>query len=155
MGSINYVVFFIDFLIHVYLSYSYLFIIIDLKVNKLEVLDSINDILVTDEGDLDILLTDAPYIQYLPMKKSFENLIITNPIKLRNKINNAQLQRLNPVMIDDDSYELEGDVTIDGRAEVIRWLKVEDLKPQNGNRSLGYVFRNGAKLTVRVNDIFS
>lgn len=121
---------------------------IDLKINKLEVLNSINDIAVTDDGGLDILLTDSPYVQYLPMKKTFENLIITNPIKLRNKINNAQLQRLNPVIIDDNAYELEGDVTINGRAEVTRWLKVEDLKPQNGNRSLEYVFRNGAKLTV-------
>ncbi|CAG9762310.1 unnamed protein product [Ceutorhynchus assimilis] len=119
----------------------------DLKTNKFEILSSLNNISVTDDGTLDILLTESPYVQYIPTRKTFENIIITNPINLLYKIRNAKIQQYNPVTIDDNSYKINTDVTINGPGKVTGWLKAQDLKPKDAQRSFGAILDKGLKLS--------
>ncbi|KAL1509270.1 hypothetical protein ABEB36_004033 [Hypothenemus hampei] len=119
-----------------------------LKVKYLEVVDHLNNISVSDEGTLDLLLSESNDVQYITGKKTFEHdLIVTNSIFQHDYINNSQLQRINPVKIYENSFEVNGDLEINGQMSVIKKIKMNDIKTFTENNSFEEIMEYGIKLS--------
>ncbi|XP_066147264.1 uncharacterized protein clos [Euwallacea fornicatus] len=120
----------------------------DLYVNNLQVEHSLNNITVTKDGELPILLTDSPKVQYVPSKKRFENLFINDLIYRQNAINEENLQQFNPLILDNQNHSFKGDVTLNGNVQVLSRLKARNLRHfNNTQRSFVDVLERGLKLT--------
>ncbi|KAF7271929.1 hypothetical protein GWI33_015227 [Rhynchophorus ferrugineus] len=99
--------------------------------NKLEIMNSLNNITVTN-GELDILMENNGNPTIMKSTKIFDNVFITNPIIKRYKIKNKRMQMVNPVKLISDTLEIDGDVTIEGDAHVLHSLKAKDVAGQHG-----------------------
>lgn len=120
----------------------------DLRANRLDVSESLNDITVKCNGQLDVLLIDSPEEQEIPARKSFKNLTVNGLIGVTNNIANSALRRFFPLIIDELPHEVLDDLRINGNVELSKVLKVHDLKPANSGGSMREVLANGVKITV-------
>uniref|UniRef100_A0AAR5PBH5 Uncharacterized protein n=1 Tax=Dendroctonus ponderosae TaxID=77166 RepID=A0AAR5PBH5_DENPD len=105
----------------------------DLRTNRLDAGQSLNNIAVKCNGLLDVLLIDSPEQQEIPARKSFTNLTLK--------------RRYSPLIIDESPCEILNDLRINGSVKLSKRLKVRDLKPANSSGSMGEVLANGIKLT--------
>ncbi|XP_060530312.1 uncharacterized protein LOC132704368 [Cylas formicarius] len=125
----------------------------ELKVNKLEVLNSLNDIPVNDNGELEILLKDSNQRQYIRGAVSIENLLIANPILLRSKIKNDRFLNKSPLIMDAGDHVIDDDLEIIGGAKIKGILQANDLTAIKTERSVVEAFESAVKITDKLINI--
>lgn len=119
----------------------------DLVVNNLQVLRSLNDIDVNEDGTLDILLRNSDKTQYMTGHKTLDNVLLSNPFQLRGKIPGRALDKINPFVTVNEEIHLYGDYVIFGNVSVEKFLQAKDLTDTTGRYSVTRLLEQGIRLT--------
>lgn len=118
----------------------------DLIVNDLQVLHSLNEIVVNEDGALDILLRNSNKTQYITGHKTLNNVLLLNPFQLRGKIPGKALDKINPFVSIEEEIHVEGDYVIFGNVTVDQFLQAKDLTDTSGRYSVTRLHEKGITL---------
>lgn len=117
----------------------------DVNINNLIVNKRLNNINVFN-GKLDVLLKDSADTQFVNGYKLFENIELTNRLKLRGKIHNNLLEKLKPITIFDEELIINDNVTISGNVTLEKGFSTNDILTTRGTYSVKRLEKDGLKL---------
>ena len=118
----------------------------DLDVNRLQVLQRINNIKARD-GQLQIMRKRGLDSQVVTAEKSFDNVHLESPIVLQGKIESKSLERMNPISTIDENLVLQGDYKITGPVRIRKVLKATDnIRTNNEKLNFRNLLDNGFNL---------
>lgn len=121
----------------------------ELELNSLTVTYSLNHIEAYN-GKLAILLKDSKELQEISGYKLFQNIDLTNDIKLRGRIKNNIWEKINPVRNIEDQIIVAGDFNLTGNITVEKSLTSKYIVSKNGNYSLTLLESQGLKINENI-----
>lgn len=117
----------------------------DLQAQNLQVRESLNNIIVLENGELDVLRKNTTEMQFIDGKKTIEEVELLKPMLLQGKIDSKSMQKLNPVTKISEPMEFVGDYFMSGLVTIEDQLLTPDLGSEH--YSISNLKQNGLKLT--------
>ena len=119
----------------------------NLTINHLIVENRLNDIGVSDDGKLDVLLSDSQETQHITGRKVFNNVTLLSPINVNGPINSTDFDEVKPVVTVDEDVVLRGDFIITGEVTIENLLECTDMLGNDDGKSVNYIKEHGLRLS--------
>ncbi|CAG9856325.1 unnamed protein product [Phyllotreta striolata] len=118
-----------------------------LAINNLLVSKQLDNIKISREGTLDLLLKNTTTAQHVTSTKTFVNLHVINPIDLRGKPIGKDFERMDPLKRIEKDITVDKNVEITGDTVVETLLKSTDITASGTiEHSFNRLIQNGLKL---------
>lgn len=97
------------------------------NIVNLTVLNHLDSISVTSDGNLDLLLKNHTFQQHVTGLKTLKNLELLNPISVRGKLKGKAFENINPLKKIESDLTIDHDVVIGGNVLVEDFVKSVDI----------------------------
>lgn len=119
----------------------------DITVERLRILQRVNQINIDNDGRLDVLFKRSKRVQEIRGAMTFESINLLEPITLQGKINiSSPLSKIKPIVTVDEDIELVGDFEFVGNVTVQNFLQAQNMFGQSTRYSVAQVFDDGLRL---------
>lgn len=116
-------------------------------IDNLQVTERLNHIPVVD-GELQVLLLNSEEPQLMTGTKTFDNVVVLEPIQLQGKINSSSLSKMNPITTINQDIYLEGDFEISGDVNIIELLNATNIYGASRTYNYADLYRHGLPLNA-------